>query len=87
MEVAVAAAKETADYGLVNALTITNVDERIFPAISAAAPFSGALPDAILIIETFSVAACITAADFALKGAPVEIIRLNALWPYAAKDC
>jgi microcompartment protein CcmL/EutN len=85
VEAAIAAAKETADYGLVNALTISNVDERIFPAISAAAPFSGAIPDAILIIETFSVAACIKAADFALKEATVDLIRLNVAMALGGK--
>jgi len=85
VEAAIAAAKETADYGLVNALTVTSVDERIFPAISAAAPFSGALPDAILIIETFSVAACIRAADAALKEAPIDLIRLNVAMALGGK--
>jgi microcompartment protein CcmL/EutN len=85
VEAAIAAAKEAADYGLVNALVIPNVDDRIFPAISAAAPFSGTVPDAILVIETFSVAACIKAADFALKEAPLEIIRLNVAMALGGK--
>lgn len=85
VEAAIAAAKETADYGLVNALAVPNVNERIFPAISAAAPFAGAVPDGILIIETFSVAACIKAADFALKEAPIEIIRLNVAMALGGK--
>jgi microcompartment protein CcmL/EutN len=85
VESAMVTAKETADYGLVNALVISNVDERIFPAISAATPFSGATPDAMLIIETFSVAACLKAADYVLKEATVDLIRLNVAMALGGK--
>lgn len=85
VEAAIAAAKETANYGLVNALVVSNIDERIFPAISASAPFAGMAPDAILVIETFSVVACIKAADAALKEATIDIIRLNVAMALGGK--
>lgn len=85
VEAAIAAARECANYGLVNALVISNVDERIFPALSAAAPFAGTMPDAVLVIETFSVAACIKAADAILKEATVELIRLNVAMALGGK--
>jgi microcompartment protein CcmL/EutN len=77
VEASVAAARECADYGLVNALVIPNIEEKIFPAISDASPFEGALPDGMLVVETFSVASCIKAADFAVKTADVDILRIH----------
>jgi microcompartment protein CcmL/EutN len=85
VESAIITARETADYGLVNSLVIPNVEEQIFPAISAASPFTGDVPDAILIIETFSVAACIKAADTALKEASIDLIRLNVAMALGGK--
>jgi microcompartment protein CcmL/EutN len=77
VEASVAAAKESADYGLVNALVIPNIEEKIFPAISGATVFDGSLPDGMLVVETFSVASCIKAADFAVKTADVDILRIH----------
>jgi microcompartment protein CcmL/EutN len=85
VEASVLAAKETAEYGLVNALVIPNVEEQVFPAISAAAPFSGPLPDGMLVVETFSVASCIKAADIAVKTADVEILRLQVAMALGGK--
>jgi microcompartment protein CcmL/EutN len=77
VEASVTAAKESADYGLVNALVIPNIEEKVFPAISDASPFEGPMPDGMLVVETFSVASCIKAADFAVKAAEVDILRLH----------
>jgi len=77
VEASIEAAKESANYGLVNALVIPNIEEKIFPAISGASVFDGQLPDAMLVVETFSVASCIKAADFAVKTADVDILRIH----------
>jgi microcompartment protein CcmL/EutN len=77
VEASVAAAKESSNYGLVNALVIPNVEPNIFPAISDASSFDGTLPGGMLVVETFSVASCIKAADFAVKAADVDILRIH----------
>lgn len=78
----VAAVKSSVDAGIaiggstvVDDLMIPNIDDRILPAMSGTdMPRSrGALG----IIETFSVASCIEAADAALKAADVDIIQLH----------
>jgi microcompartment protein CcmL/EutN len=85
VDAAIVAAKETADYGLVNALTIPNIDEKIFPAISGTTEADGTLPDGMLIVETFSVASCIKAADFAVKSADVDILRIHVAMAVGGK--
>jgi microcompartment protein CcmL/EutN len=85
VEASVRAAQEAADYSLVNALTIPNVDEKIFPAISGATAFDGPPPDGMLIVETFSVVACIKAADFAVKTAEVDILRMHVAMALGGK--
>lgn len=52
-----------------------NIDVRVFEALNGAA--SGATDGALGIVETFSVASCILAADAAIKAAAVEIAELR----------
>jgi microcompartment protein CcmL/EutN len=85
VDASIVAAKETAEYGLVNALVIPNIEEKIFPAISGATVFDGSMPDGMLIVETFSVASCIKAADFAVKAAEVDILRIHVAMAVGGK--
>ena len=75
VEAAVGAGVAVAGPTVVDQLVIPHIDERILPAISGAnTPESrGALG----IIETFSVASCVEAADAALKAADVDLIQLH----------
>jgi microcompartment protein CcmL/EutN len=60
VEAALCAGKEAAEYGIVNALVIPNVDEALFPALAGTTAFDGPMaPDGMLVVETFSVASCI----------------------------
>lgn len=60
---------------LVDRLLIPNLHPQVIPAIVAAQPLSGL--DAVGIIETFSVAAAIVAADAACKTAEIHLIEIR----------
>lgn len=74
------AAREKGGFAIVNLTSLPNVDPKIFPAISGTALIentNGRGIGAILIIETFSVVSAIKAADYAVKEADVDILRLH----------
>ncbi len=64
-----------ADDTLVDNFIIPNVDPRIFPAIAG----SQVIPElkALGVVETFSVASLIEAADAAVKAADVQLIQIH----------
>lgn len=70
-------AKETGGFAIVNALMIPNVDENIFPAIAGTTVLDSPEVDGLAVIETFSVASAIKAADFALKEAEIKLLRIH----------
>ncbi len=67
--------KEVAGEFLVDDFVIPNVHHSIFPAITATTKISGI--DALGIIETFSVASSIMAADAGVKAAAVDLIEIR----------
>ena len=69
---AVAAGVESAASALVDSLVIANVDERVVAAMAGACPVEQVL--AVGVMETFSLASSISAADTAVKAADVELI-------------
>ncbi|MCK4578281.1 MAG: BMC domain-containing protein, partial [Candidatus Marinimicrobia bacterium] len=75
VEAAVAAGVRSADHTTVDSFVIPHIDSRILPAISGTNEPVG--KGALGIIETFSVASCIEAADAALKAADVDLIQLH----------
>jgi len=75
IEDATDAGKETAGEFLVDSFVIPNVHRSIFPALTATTQIRSI--DALGVIETFSVAACIMAADAAVKDADVDIIEIR----------
>jgi microcompartment protein CcmL/EutN len=86
VEAALCAGKEAAEYGIVNALVIPNVDEALFPALAGTTAFDGPMaPDGMLVVETFSVASCIKAADFALKAASISMVRVHVAMAVGGK--
>ncbi|MDW7679769.1 MAG: BMC domain-containing protein [bacterium] len=78
-------ARETGGFAIVSATLIPNVDEKIFPAISGATTLDSPAADAMLIIETFSVAAAIKAADLAIKEAAIDILRIHVAMAIGGK--
>jgi microcompartment protein CcmL/EutN len=86
VEASISAAKETAEYGIINALVIPNVDEALFPALAGTTTFDGVqLPDGMLVVETFSVVSCIKAADFAIKTAAISMLRVHVAMAVGGK--
>jgi microcompartment protein CcmL/EutN len=70
--------REVGGFAVVSATIIPNVDQRVFPAIAGTTTLQvEKLVQALLVIETFSVAAAIKAADFAIKEAQLEILRIH----------
>lgn len=72
---AVAAGAEASGQTLVDSLIIPNVDERVIAAMAGACPIEGV--QAVGILETFSLASAISAADTAVKAADVELIEVR----------
>ncbi|MFC1728758.1 BMC domain-containing protein [candidate division KSB1 bacterium] len=71
----VQAGEIAADEAVVDTFVIPNVHDQIFPALNAVKPVE--LVDALGIVETFSVASTIEAADAAVKAANVELIEIR----------
>lgn len=71
----VEAAAETIEFGVIDQMVIPNVHPTIFPAISGHNQVE--LLEALGIIESFSVASLIEAADEAVKAANVKLIELR----------
>ena len=79
-------AREVGGFAIVNATIIPNVDQRIFPAIAGATTLDTSEPvDGLLVIETFSVATAIKAADYAIKEAELNILRIHVAMAIGGK--
>ncbi len=88
VETAINIAKEVGGFSVVNLATIPNVDPRVFPAIAGTTTVqidTGKTIGAMLIIETFSVVSAIKAADFAVKEADLEIVRVHVAMAVGGK--
>lgn len=77
VENSISQALEKGAQAIVDSAVISRVDERIFPALSGAGDLCKNPPEALAVIETFSVASAISAADAAIKGAEVELLRIH----------
>ena len=71
----VEAGKAAAGQMLVDSLLIPNVDERVVAAMAGACPLDWA--EAVGVLETFSLASSINAADAMVKAADVELIEVR----------
>ena len=78
-------ARETGSFSVIQALIIPHVDERIFPAIAGTVTTDSGRVDGMLILETFSVAAAIKAADIAVKEADITLLRIHAAMAIGGK--
>lgn len=77
IETCIETAKERGGFAIVNALMIHNVDSKVFPAIAGSTNLDSPEVGGLSIIETFSAAAAIKAADFAVKEAEVTLLRIH----------
>jgi microcompartment protein CcmL/EutN len=71
----VAAGVGLADYALVDSIVIPNVHEQVIGAMCAANDIGK--PDALGILETFSLASAVVCADTAVKAADVNLIEVR----------
>lgn len=76
--------KERADEFLVDTFVIPNAHPAVFPALSCSTQITTI--EAVGIIETYTVASCITAADAAAKAADVELIEIRCATGLAGKS-
>jgi microcompartment protein CcmL/EutN len=85
VETCIDAARTVGDFAIVNALVIPNVDDKIFPAISGTTVLDSPETGGLAVIETFSVASAIKAADYAVKEADVTLLRIHAAMAVGGK--
>ena len=85
IEYCVELAKEVGDFAIISAISITNVDEKIFPAITGCTNLDLDGIDAMVLIETFSVASVIKAVDAALDKVDVEVPRIHVAMAVGGK--
>jgi len=72
---AVAAGVETADYVLVDSVVIPHVHDSVIAAVGACTEVTS--PDALGIMETFSLASAVICADAAVKAADIQLIEVR----------
>jgi microcompartment protein CcmL/EutN len=75
VEASVAAGKEAGGFSLIDSFVIPNVHESIFPAIAGSNMVNSL--EALGIVESFSVASLIEAADAAVKTANVVLLEIR----------
>ena len=88
VETAINTAREVGGFSVINLTVIPRVDPRVFPAITGTTTLDtkfGKKVAAMLIIETFSVASAIKAADCAVKEADLDIIRVHVAMAVGGK--
>lgn len=72
---AVAAGRHAGDFSIIDTFVIANIHEDVFPALSGAS--RGKWLEALGIVESFSVASLIEAADAAAKSAAVQLVEVR----------
>ncbi|MBN1782668.1 BMC domain-containing protein [bacterium] len=85
VETCIAHARETGGFAVVNALMIPQVDERVFPAIAGTTVLEDPGADGLAVLETFSVASAIKAADYAVKEADIRLLRIHVAMAIGGK--
>lgn len=88
VETAINVANEIGGFSVINTTTIPNVDPRVFPAIAGCTIIEKENYEkvgALLIIETFSVVSAIKAADFAVKEAELDLLRVHVAMAVGGK--
>ncbi|MFC1569248.1 BMC domain-containing protein [bacterium] len=85
VEACIQQAKKTGGFAIVNALMIPRVDEKIFPAIAGTTTLDSPEVDGMAVIESFSVASAIKAADFAVKEADITLLRIHVAMAIGGK--
>ncbi len=77
VEASVAAGLDAAPDGVIDTITIPNVHAGVFPALAQTVQLTDGTPGAIGIVETYSAASILLAADAAAKAAAVTLFRIH----------
>ncbi len=77
VEASVAAGLSAAPDGVIDHITIANVHESVFPALGQSVQLSPEEAGALGIVETYSAASVLEAADAAAKAAAVTLFRIH----------
>jgi microcompartment protein CcmL/EutN len=85
VEAALETARSTGGATVINTENISNVDERVLTGLGGGVPFESAGRGGLAVIETFSAASAIRAADVAVKAADVEILRIHVAMAVGGK--
>lgn len=78
-------ARKVGDFAIVNALYIPKVEDKIFAAITGCTAIDVQDVEAMVLLETFSVAAAIKAADLAVKEADIDVPRIHVAMAIGGK--
>lgn len=85
VEACIDQAMKTGGFAIVNALMIPNVHDNVFPALAGITVLDSPDVDGMAVLETFSVASAIKAADFAIKEADIVLLRIHAAMAIGGK--
>jgi len=86
VENAISVANEIGSFAIVNTSVIPSLDPKIFPAIAGSTVIESKTKiGALLVIETFSVVSAIKAADYAVKEANVDLLRIHVAMAIGGK--
>jgi microcompartment protein CcmL/EutN len=85
VESALETAREVGGFAIVNAVLIPKIDEKVFPAIVGGTTLDSSSVDGLVVLETFSVAAAIKAADLAVEEADIDIMRIHVAMAIGGK--
>ncbi|MDZ7724110.1 MAG: BMC domain-containing protein [candidate division KSB1 bacterium] len=85
VETAMQQARETGGFAIVLAETVSNVHPDVLRALSGTGSLETPEAPGLLIIETFSVAAAIKAADIAVDEADINLLRIHAAMAIGGK--
>lgn len=88
VETAISVANEVGGFSVISATAIPNLDPRIFPAIAGCTILERGDQEkvgALLVLETFSVVSAIKAADFAVKEAALDLLRIHVAMAIGGK--
>jgi microcompartment protein CcmL/EutN len=78
-------ARETGGFAVINALMIPQVSESVFSAIAGTTGLEKSQADGLAVLETFSVASAIKAADYAVKEADILLLRIHVAMAIGGK--
>jgi len=85
VEASVEAGLQAAPDGVIDHITIPNVHKNVFQALGQSVQLTPDTPQAVGIVETYSVASVLAAADVAVKAASVTLFRIHTAMALGGK--